>query len=755
MKRSIVLGATALAGVLSLMAARAEAINASLPAPTGAASTASQAQQAAARSPGPDSLEEVVVTATKRGNENLQTVPIAITAQSQATLEAKGALDFSDYARSVPSLSFVDSGPAFKTYVIRGINATGTGVATVGQYVDDILITGDLRQPDLRLFDVQRVEVLRGPQGTLYGSGSLSGTIRTIINPPDATGYHADIIGRASDTEHGGGNFNGAVTFNAPLVTDRVALRVTAYDDEESGFVNNVRLGTKGVNAEHTIGGRAALLMILDPATKLTANVFYQRTETDGRDIVVTADGNLGRYNTDQFVHDPFMSQFKIYNLTLNHDFNWADLDFSTSYFSRADDNKFDSTLFDLSFGPTFFTDVVGLSTADALTDQSDTSKYITNELRLASKLGGRTEFVAGVFQQHIKTTFETLVATTDPQGYLNTPLEPVFGQFQAHTTDQYALFGEVSYKFTDKLTGLVGARTFYADQSDDLNSTHPFGGFSPPVVTPTLYSHAHKVTPKFYLSYRVTPDAMVYATVSEGFRVGGGNLANVTPLPPQDNTYQPDSLWSYEVGAKTSWLDRRLIVNSSLYYIDWSNIQVSDFTDDTNALTFIANAGKARVYGAEFELEARPTHNVTFGGTLALVEAQLTQDQPSTNAQFAGHAGDLFPNVPQLSGSLFTQYTHSIGANLDGFGRIDYSYTGRQGTQFSLENPIYNVIPGYSLLNLRLGLRAGAWEAALFGRNLTNAYAVNILEEASNLTPRAVVPNRPRTIGIELRYHY
>jgi iron complex outermembrane receptor protein len=700
-------------------------------------------------------LEEVLVTATKRGNENLQTVPIAITAQSQATLEAKGAQNFEDFARSVPSLSFVDNGPAFKTYVIRGVNATGTGVATVGQYVDDILITGDLRQPDLRLFDVQRVEVLRGPQGTLYGSGSLSGTIRTIINPPDLTGYHADVVARASDTDHGSGNYNGAITFNAPLINDRVALRATAYDDEESGFINNVRLGTSGVNAEHTFGGRAALLVKIDDATKLTGNVFYQRTRTDGRDIVVKADGDLGRYNTDQFVHDPFTSEFKIYNLTLNHDFAWADLDFSTSYFSRADDNRFDSTLFDLSFGPTFFTDVVGLSTADALTDQADTSKYITNELRLASKLGGRTEFVAGVFQQHIKTTFETLVATSDPQGYVNIPIEPVFGQFQAHTTEQYALFGEVSYKITDKLTGLVGARAFYADESDDLNSTHPFGGFSPPVATPTLYSHAHKVTPKFYLSYQVTPEAMVYGSVSQGFRIGGGNLANVTPLPPQDRTYQPDSLWNYEVGAKTSWFDHHLVVNSSLYYISWSNIQVSDFTDDTNALTFIANAGKARVYGAEFEAEARITRDVMVGGTLALVEAQLTEDQPSTNAQFAGHSGDLFPQVPQVSGSLFAQYSRPLTPRLEGFGRVDYSYTGRQGTQFSPENPIYNVVPAYNLLAVRLGVRADSWEASLFGKNLLNAYAVNILEEASNLTPRAVVPNQPLTLGIELRYHF
>lgn len=702
----------------------------------------------------PDSgtqLEQVVVTATKQGAEDLQSVPIAITAESQATLEAKGAIDFADYARSVPSLSFVDSGPAFKTYVIRGINATGTGVATVGQYVDDILITGDLRQPDLRLFDVARVEVLRGPQGTLYGSGSLSGTIRTITNQPSTAAFSIDTLLRTSHTEYGGENYNGAVTINVPI-SETVAFRGTGYDDDESGFIDNVRLNDTGVNAAHTTGGRAAVLAKLGDDTKLTANVFYQKTVTDGRDIVVTADGDLGKYNTDQYVHDPFSSQFKIYNLTLNHDFHWASLDFSTSYFDRADDNKFDSTLYDLSFGPDFFQSI-GISTPDALTDQYDTSRYVTNELRLASKLGGPGEFVVGLFQQHLLTSFETLVATVYPDGYLKSPLEPVFGQLQTHSTEQYALYGEYSYKFTDKLTGLVGARAFRADESDDLNSTHPFGGFSPPVATPTLYSHAHKVTPKFYLSYQITPAAMVYATVSEGFRIGGGNLVNVMPLPPQDRTYQPDWLWSYEVGAKTSWLNRRLIANTSVYYIDWSNIQISDFTDDTNALTYIANAGKARVYGSEFELQARVTRDLTVGGSLGLVEAQLTQDQPATNAQYAAHSGDLFPNVPQVSGSLFAEYRHEVAANAQGFVRVDHSYTGRQGTQFSPTNPIYNVIPAYNLLALRIGVETGGWEAALFGRNLLNAYASNIIEEASNLTPRAVVPMQPRTFGIEFRY--
>ena len=171
-----------------------------------------------------DALAEIVVTATKRGAENVQTIPIAITAISQAELEARGAQQFEDYARSVPALSFVDAGPAFKTYVIRGINATGTGVATVGQYVDDVLITGDLRQPDLRLYDIQRIEVLRGPQGTLYGSGSLSGTIRTITNPPDPSGYHADVIARVSDTDHGGGNYGDDPALRANLRSARSFL---------------------------------------------------------------------------------------------------------------------------------------------------------------------------------------------------------------------------------------------------------------------------------------------------------------------------------------------------------------------------------------------------------------------------------------------------------------------------------------------------------------------------------------------------
>ncbi|MFA5968802.1 MAG: TonB-dependent receptor [Sphingomonas sp.] len=701
-----------------------------------------------------DTSADIIVTATKQGQQALQKVPISITAITEKTLRDRGAESFADYARLVPGLSFVDSGPGDKQYVLRGVNSNGTGVATVGQYVDDILITGDLRQPDLRLFDVQRVEVLRGPQGTLYGSGSLSGTIRTITNRPDPTGIHLDVEGRFSGTEHGGANYQGNALINLPIVTDKIALRVVGYGENNSGFIDNIRLGTKDINEETTYGGRASLRFVLGPDTNLTGNIFYQSTHLDGRNIVTTATGQ--KYKTDQYVFDPFDDHFAIYNLTLDHNFGALALTASSSYFDRRVSDNFDSTPFDLSFGPTFFTEVVGLSTPNGLTNQTDTSKLFTNEVRLATTGTGRLNGVIGVFQQNIRTTFNTLVATTNAAGYLNQPLERIFGEYLAHTTDQYAIFGEVSYKLTDKLTFLTGLRWFDAKEKDDRASTYPFGGFAPPSVEPTLRTTEHKLTPKFYLSYQANNDVLVFATASQGFRIGGGNQNPIVPLPLANQHYSPDSLWNYELGTKTSWFNRRLTLNASIYYIDWSNIQVSDFTDDSNAFTFTSNAGAARVYGAELEASARPIPGLDLGATLAYVNAELTEDQPSLNSTFGARKGNAFPNVPRWSGSFTGQYSWSLTNRLQGVAHVDYTYTGDQGTQFNPASPLYNRIDSYSLVNVRLGVRSKGWDATLFVNNLFDKYAAtNIIEEASDLTPRAIVPIRPRTGGIALRYHF
>lgn len=711
--------------------------------------------QSAAENPG-YLIEEIIVTATKRGEQSLQDVPISITAFNEGMLRDKGVDSFSDFAYSVPGLSFEDAGPGDKTFIIRGINSTGTGVATVGQYIDEILVTGDLRQPDLRLFDVERIEVLRGPQGTLYGSGSLSGTIRIVTNKPDSTAFDAAVDLSGSYTRGGSGDFETNGMVNLPLVEDRLALRVVAYHRDFSGFIDNVRLGLDGVNDEQTVGGRAALQFTPGEHTTVTASAFFQDTELGGRNIFTTADGTLGDFNTDQFVRDPFDDDYDIYSLTLEHRTGFGTLTASTSRFERTVSDNFDSTPFNLQFGEFLFLEVLGLPTIKGLTNQTDTSEFFTSEIRFATDFDGPVNGVIGLFYQEIDTTFDTLVASSDDDGFVIQPVLPIFGEFFANSTDQFAIFGEVSYEISDAWTVLAGLRYFTADQTDDRVNTFPFGGFNPPSTEPTIKTSADKLTPKLYVSYAPTDSALYFATVSQGFRVGGGNQNPIFPLPEENKRFDPDQLWNYEIGAKTDWFANRLRVNSGLFYILWDDIQVADFTDDANSFTFISNAGEARAYGLELEVAARPVDGLDLSATLAYVNAELTEDQPSQNAETAARDGDRFPNAPEWSASLSAQYLWPVRHGWEGFLRGDLAYIGSSDTQFNPDNPINNSKSAYTLVDVRLGVRRQAWEVILFAENLFDELAeVNIIEQASNLTPRAIVPARPRRIGINVRYRY
>lgn len=701
-------------------------------------------------------IEEIIVTATKQGEQSLQDVPMSITAFTEATLRDKGVDSFSDFAYAVPGLMFEDAGPGDKNIIIRGVNSTGTGVATVGQYIDEVLVTGDLRQPDLRLFDIERIEVLRGPQGTLYGSGSLSGTIRIITNKPDSTLFESTVDVSGSYTKHGSEDFEASGMVNIPLSEDLLALRVVGYHRDFSGFIDNVRLGLDEVNNEETTGGRASLRFTPGDNTIITASVFIQDTHLGGRNIFTTADGTLGDYNTDQFVRDPFDDDYEIYSLTLEQKLKWGTLTASTSYFDRTVSDNFDSTPFNQQFGEFLFLEVLGLPTINGLTNQTDTSELFTNEIRFATDFSGPINSVFGLFYQEIDTTFDTLVASSDDAGFMIQPVLPIFGEFLANSTDQFAVFGELSYEINDQWTALLGARYFTADQADDRVNTFPFGGFNPPSTEPTVETSANKFTPKFYISYTPSDHALYFATVSQGFRVGGGNQNPVFPLPEENQHYDPDQLWNYEIGAKTDWLDNRLRVNTGLFYIQWDDIQVADFTDDANSFTFVSNAGKARVYGLELELAASPSDNLDLSATLAYINAELTEDQPSQNSETAARDGDRFPNAPEWSGSLAAQYQWPVTNTWNGFLRGDLAYVGSSSTQFNPNNPINNEKDAYTLVNVRLGLRTQAWDATLFIDNLFDQLAeVNIIEQASNLTPRAIVPARPRRVGVSLRYRF
>lgn len=695
-------------------------------------------------------IEEIVVTATKRGLQTAQNVPISISAFSEEFLKDRRVDDFADYALLVPGLAFEDAGPGDKTYIIRGANSNGTGVATVGMYIDEMLVSGDLRQPDFKLFDIQRIEVLRGPQGTLYGDGSLTGTIRIITNQPDPSGFSALVDGAASTTRHGEENFEGSAMINIPLVDEQLALRAVAYTRDMGGFIDNVRLGNDNVNTEDTEGFRVALGWQPTDATRVTATAMHQDTDVGGRFIFTTADGTLGELNTDQFVIDGLDDEIDLYNVTFVHDFAIGTVTASSTYFDRTVSDDFDSTPFNLQFGEFLFLNILGLPTINGVTNQTDTSEAWTTEIRFASNLGGRTDFVAGVFYQDLETTFDTLVVSTMDDGTRFQPVLPIFGEFLANQTEKVAVFGEVTFQFTDKWSGLVGLRWFNADQKDDRANTFPFGGFAPPSIEPTIKTSEDTLTPKFQLSYQLSDDAMMFATAAQGFRVGGGNQNPVFPLPPENQQFQSDSLWNYELGAKTRWLDGRLQVNGGVYLLLWDDIQVADFTDDANSFTFIGNAGKARSIGVELEVAARPTARLDLTATLAYTNSELTEDQPTANFGFGGRDGDKFPQVPEWQGSLTSRYTWPISQQLSGFVSGDVAYVDGSGTQFNPSSPIYNVKDSYTVAAVKIGIRTERWTAQIFIDNVFDKLAqVNIIEQASNLTPRAIVPNQPRTVGL------
>ena len=701
-------------------------------------------------------IEEIVVTSTKRGVQRLQDVPISIVAFSEQAIRDRRIDNFFDFALSVPGLNFEDAGPGDKNFIIRGINRSA-GVATVGMYIDEVLVTGDLRQPDIKLFDVQQIEVLRGPQGTLYGSGSLSGTIRIVTKKPDSSAFLAEVDSTVSFTRFGGTNKEANVVLNVPVDEGNFAVRAVGYIRNMSGFIDNIRLGDKGVNTERTEGGRVSARFTPSENTTLTGTVFYQETDLEGRHLFVV--GN-GKFKTDQYVFDPFRDDYEIYSLTFEHDFGKYNLTAATSYFNRKVSDTFDSTPFNKQvLGPIsefFFNNVLGIPVTGQ-TNQTDTSKFWTNEVRVATDLGGKYEGVLGLFYRESDTTFNTEVEANDENGIILNPRAHVFGEFLSSDTDQFAIFGEASYKITDQITALVGLRWFTANRVDNRESTFPFGGFAPPRVEPLLRTSADKLTPKFYLSYQATADALIYAIASQGFRSGGGNQNNVIPLAPENLKFDPDSLWNFELGAKTTWLDGRLVLNGGVYYILWDNIQVGDRTSDDNAFSFTSNAGEARVLGLEIEANARPVPGLDLTATLGIVDAQLTEDQPTENFGFGGRDGDPFPNVPNITASFSAQYAWPLGNALEGVVRGDVSTVDSSRTEFNPTSPINNKKSAYTLVNVQFGLRGDTgWQANVFVDNLFDELAeINIIEAPGNLTPKSIVPNRPRTVGINLRYGF
>lgn len=718
-------------------------------------------------------IEEIVVTALKRST-TVQDTPVSISAITGDVLDRRGADDFIDYANSIPGLTLVDQGPGERRLVIRGIN--GVGESQVGLYYDETFVTGapgaeadsGARQPDFKLVDIDRVEVLRGPQGTLYGAGSVGGTLRVITNKPDASGFEGFVEGDLSNTNRGGDNVQLSGMVNIPLVQDTLAARVVAYYRDESGYIDNVALGNNNINFEDTYGGRASLRWT--PSDELTVDftMMLQRTDTGGRPEFLP---NAGNFDTDRVTQEILEDESDLFSLTLNWDVGFADLVASASYYDRFVEFNFDTTPFIAGFdnnaicaiqnGQNPGTYVCTAEEAAAHTvfinsllpatvKQPQNVDNWTTEIRLSSKGDEKFDWTVGIFTEDRESDLKSQVLAATPEGLAREPFEFIFFREAFEQVDQFSVFGEVTYNVTDRFSLTGGLRYFDYDKK---NQGETIVGFSlvnaPPGPAPDGDASEDGTIFKANASYDISDDLMVYAQVVEGFRLGGANQSVFVQVPPQ---FDSDSVTNYEIGAKTTLLDGSMTLNAALFRMDWDNIQVGGTTPD-GAFAFIGNAGSAAVDGIEIEFTSQPTDNLVLSGGLTYLNAELSEDQVDDSGDFRapGLDGDAIPRVPELTFGGAAEYYFDLPNNLDGSVRFDLNYIDTRTTELRPDDPFFLEIDDYAVANLRLGVEAETWSASLYANNLFNEEG-QTNRNFSAFTNRSIFAVRPFTIGVSVR---
>jgi len=715
-------------------------------------------------------LEEVIVTAQKRGAQVLQDVPSQIQAFTSQQIEDYLATEFVDLATQVPSLQFQDLGPGDKEYIIRGVNSTAT--ATVGVYYDEAVITartkqdGGGRQADIELHDLERVEVLKGPQGTLYGASSMSGTIRFIPNKPDPSGFDANVEAQIADTENGefGWHVDGMV--NIPVIEDKLALRGVGWVTEDGGFVDNVRLGNDDINDNEVEGGRLAALW--QPTSNVTITAFgvIQNRDVGGTSrqmpfLQPQFRQNLEAFNfpvfpvsdrdTDSFTMTRWDEDLRLWGVKGEYESPWGSFLIASNWFEREVDFNFDSTPILLFFGVP----------VPAITNQPQERELFTTEVRFASALDGPVQFVIGGFISDEDKSFASQVVATGPDGEPLAPFQPgdpntFFGRDKFDQLEQLAIFGEVEWTVNEQLSLLFGGRYYDFEIDSENIDTQPFtprplGGFEP-----TFSVSDDKFTVKTNATWRFTEDKLVYFTAAQGFRPGGTNdvafVPEGDPVPPAG--FGPDELWNFEIGWKTEWYDGRVQLNGAVFAIRWDDIQVETFDPDS-PFNVVRNEGEASIDGVEFELRARPLTglDVFFGGSWQ--DARFTSEIPGAGPGSAfADSGDDIPNVPEFQFAASGQYVWPLFGPVEGLVRAEWSY--RDDTLTAPNDPVLNVdLASFHLVNLRAGVQNDAWAASVFVKNVFDDE--DAMFDAINTTqdPRGILTARPRIIGVNFKYSF
>ncbi|WP_175597175.1 TonB-dependent receptor domain-containing protein [Peristeroidobacter soli] len=702
-------------------------------------------------------VEEVIVTATHR-EQSLSEVPIATTALTQDDLTRAGATRVQDVVRYSPGFSMTSAGANRERIAVRGIS-TSQGQflqqATVGQFIDEIVTdsgAGSSTTLDSRLFDVARVELLRGPQGTLFGSGSLSGALRVITNKPDLEAFHVTTEARGESIEDGelGGGVSGML--NVPLVQGRLGLRAVAYAHNEGGYVDNARLGQEDVNSEHVRGGR--LIVAAQPVDRLSlqATLLYQNSKTFGGFASVVTPG-LGapveEYKSIQSVNSRNELEFSAANFVGQVDLGFASLLSSTSYsereFTLTDDGTPYLTAISRLLGVPG-----GLTTPTPALTPSSTHQF-SQELRLASTGEQVLDWTVGAIYIDRDTRGGQWVVAPALTALVGSP--NLYALDVQSSQSEQALFGELSWDITSRFTATAGLRASRTSIGfDTIAAGYLATGSFTRVNTFSGDKDVDTVTPRFALSYAFSDSARMYAQAAKGFRTGGPN-ATASTLLGIPSTYEPDSLWNYELGLKSHWLDRRIAFNAALYYIDWQDLQLGLAR---SGVAYTGNAGAAESYGVEIEAVWRMTSRWTLGSALFGGHAEVTEDVPTLTrpgGALGVRSGERLPATPEFTSTTYLEFRPTAATTV----RAEHGYVGASYVDFASSGP---KLGDYHLVNLRGTLRLSAIDLMLYVDNLLNEDGRTTATLASSLAgqllfPATAVQLRPRTVGFEARYEF
>jgi outer membrane receptor protein involved in Fe transport len=733
-------------------------------------------------------LAEVLVTATRRA-ETVQDVPYNIQAISAQTLQDMGALEQRDFARMIPGLSMIDNGPRTgMEFVLRGLT-TGSNDGTIGQttttYVDDTQVDLYFGLLDLKLLDVDRIEVLRGPQGTLYGGGAIGGTIRYISTPPDLAATDARVSSMASSTEGGGTNYDVSGMLNVPLIEDKLALRANLGYFDNEGYIDNVRLGLKDINWDRTVSGRLALLARPVDQVQIALTHYYQLGNFGATS---QAFEQLSGHSVDTYEpNGRAQRRNNLTNLSVKVDFGWSELTSSSSYVRERGFNFDDNTYFLRDSVFASFLAPEELPELNLSTERQREGRMFTQELRLVSQNTERWDWLGGLYWFDSKTSeaLQERVARPFPgqadfeDFIIGAPLnddKEYYFTSDPTTINQWAVFGEVGLRITPELRVSLGARhfdyrlreTFYAIDQFFGPGARDENGMARSTPIPEEFSFGRADDDgqiyRFNASYDVTEDDLVYVTVAEGYRPGGFNL--VTPntgVPLDERAYDPDSIVSYEIGGKLSLLDRRVYLSTAVYYIDWSDIQTLVPTD--LGFSISGNAGKATAKGFELELQSR---DVLLEDLSLAIGYSYTSVKLEESIVDLGLKGDTAPRVPEHSASFMMDYVIQGTGEWTAGLNLSTSYTGRSYSAFGpvipLEdgtlspNELYLEQKDYWLTNLSARFQMNAWTLRLFVDNVFNddvdLYRVKELADSpyrESWVTRGV--NQPRTVGLQLTW--